>query len=188
MDRGEELARVASGEVRTAYRAGKEGVSGDEEGVVGKIEAGAAFRVSWGMKDGSAESDDADGEVIAEVGIGRGDLGGSDSEPAGLNVHHLDEGQVELVVEDRGPGESFELLGSSDVVDVGMSDDDLAEGELVSGKGGYDTRDVVAGIYDDGFARGFVTEDRAVAAEWANDEDFVDHEVILEGFGRLRGK
>jgi hypothetical protein len=69
----------------------------------------------------------------------------------------------------------FEAVRSGDVVDVGVGDDDLFDGELVLLKDGEDAGDVVAGVYDDGFAGGFVTEDGAVALEWAYDEDFVDH-------------
>ena len=63
------------------------------------------------------------------------------------------------------------------MVDVGVGDDDLLEGELVAGKGGDDAGDVVAGIDDDRLVGGFVSEDGAVALERADYEDFVDHGV-----------
>jgi hypothetical protein len=40
-----------------------------------------------------------------------------------------------------------------------------------------DAGDVVAGVDDDGLAGGLVAEDGAVAAEWADDEDLVDHDA-----------
>ena len=39
--------------------------------------------------------------------------------------------------------------------------------------------DVVAGVYDDGFAGGFVAEDGAVAADWADRKGLADHGVFL---------
>ncbi len=175
----EELFCVAAGEVGAAYGAGEEGVAGDQEFLVGEVEAGAALGVAGGVEDGGGEAGDRDGLVVGEVGVGWGDLGGGDAEPAGLEVHHLDQGQVELVVEDGGSGEALELLGSGDVVDVGVGDYDLLEGELVAGEGGDDAGDVVAGIDDDGLVGGFVAEDGAVALERAYYEDFVDHGIIL---------
>ncbi len=36
-------------------------------------------------------------------------------------------------------------------------------------------RDVVTRINDHGFVRGFIANDRAIALQWANGEDFVNH-------------
>jgi hypothetical protein len=92
-----------------------------------------------------------------------------------LNVHHFDQGQVVLVVEDGGAGELFEAVGAADVVDVGVGDNDLLDSEVVFGEEGEDARDVVSWIYDDGFAGGLVTEDGAVALEGADGDGFEDH-------------
>ena len=61
------------------------------------------------------------------------------------------------------------------MVDVGVGDDDLLDGELVLCEQGNDAGDVVAGIDDEGLAGGFVAEDGAVALEHADGKDFVDH-------------
>ena len=66
-----------------------------------------------------------------ESGVGRCDLGGRDAEPAGLDVHHFDQREIVLVVEDGRSGEMLEALRSGDVVDVGVGDDDLLDGEAV---------------------------------------------------------
>jgi hypothetical protein len=178
----DELLGVSSGQVGAAYGACEEGVPGDEEFVVGDPETGAALGVAGGVKDGGGEAGDADGVIVSEVGVRRGDLGGCDAEPTGLEVHHLDQREVELVVEDGGSGEALELLGSGDVIDVGVGDDDLLEGELVASEGSDDAGDVVAGVDDDGLVRDFVAEDGAVALEGAYYEDFVDHEVYSTGW------
>ena len=54
------------------------------------------------------------------------------------------------------------------MVDVGVGDDDLLDGEMVPGERRRGCGDVVAGVDDDGFARGFVAEDGAVALEQAD--------------------
>lgn len=112
---------------------------------------------------------------------------GWECQPTGLNVHHFDEGKVELVVEDGCAGDLLEAEGSGDVVDVGMGDDDLFDGELVLRQEGYDAGYVVAWVDDDGLAGGLVSEDGAVALEEADGEDFVDH-LTLKTNGLDSGK
>jgi hypothetical protein len=71
---------------------------------------------------------------------------------------------------------------------VGMSDEDLLDGKVVLLQEGNDAGDVVTGIDDDGFARGFVAEDGAVALEKTYGEDFVDHPLRLtagRGYARI---
>jgi hypothetical protein len=72
----------------------------------------------------------------------------------------------------------FEAVGSGDVVDVGVGDEDLFDGEGVLVEKSENARDVVAGVDDDGFACDFVTEDRAVALEGADGEGFEDHGLL----------
>lgn len=151
VDGAEEGAGIAAGEVGAAYGAGEEGVSGQEERGGGEVEADAAFGVAGGGEDGGVDALDADGEVVGEVCVGWGDFGWGDAEPVGLGVHHGYEREIALVVEDGGTGDALEGLGSGDVVDVGVGDDDLLEGEGVAGERGEDAGDLVAGVYDDGF-------------------------------------
>ena len=66
-------------------------------------------------------------------------------------------------------------MGSGDVVDVGVGDDDLLYGEVVAVEDGLDAGDVVTGVDNYGFAGGLVTEDGAVALEEADGQDFMDH-------------
>ena len=67
MDGGYELAGVASGQVRAAYGSGEEGISGEQEGLVGKIETAAARGVAGGVQDGAGESRDRDVLAVLEV-------------------------------------------------------------------------------------------------------------------------
>ena len=66
---------VASGEVGSAYGAGEEGVSGEEEGLVGEVEADAALGVAGGVEDGAGEAGDGDGVAVVEVVVGGGRWG-----------------------------------------------------------------------------------------------------------------
>ncbi len=80
-----------------------------------------------------------------------------------------------MVHEDGCSGDLLEAVGSGDVVDVGVGDDDLLDGEVVFGQEGQDAGDVVAGIDDDGLTGALVAENGTVALEGSNGEDFVDH-------------
>ena len=83
MDGVEELAGVAAGEVGTAYGAGEESVSGQEEGLVWKVETDGAFGVAGGVEDDAGEAPltafraDSDGDEFAvfEGVVGVGDDG-----------------------------------------------------------------------------------------------------------------
>jgi len=151
--------------------------------VVREVEADGAFGVSWGVEDGAGEppstalraGSDRDELAVVEGVIGIGDDGRGDAEPAGLNVHHFDLGKIVLVVEDGSAGELFEAMGAGDVIDVGVGDDDLLDGQGVLGEQGEDAGYVVAWVDDDGFAGGLVAEDGAVALEGAYGDGFEDH-------------
>jgi len=152
------------------------------------VETDAAFGVAGGVEDGAGEAGDGDEFAIFEGVVRGGDGGGGDAEPAGLNVHHFDQREIVLVVEDGSAGELLELVSSGDVVDVGVSDEDLADGELMRSEPGENLRNVVAGIDDDGLARGFVAEDGAVAAQQTNRECFTNHGYLSPYFAaKMKG-
>jgi len=65
------------------------------------------------------------------------------------------------------------------VVDVGVSDNDLFDLEVVLADEREQIFDVVAGIDDHGFARRLVADDGAVALQRADGENFVDHGSIV---------
>jgi len=139
-------------------------------GVTGSIEDGCGEAASVALRGGS----DSDEAAIGGTVVGGGDIGGGDTEPTCLRVHDPDEREVELVVEDGRAGEGFEALCPGDVVDVRVGDDDLLDGEVMLLQDGDDAGDLFAGIDDDGFAGGLVSEDGAVALQEADDKDFVD--------------
>lgn len=115
-----------------------------------------------------------------EAGIGRGNFRSGNPQPTCLKIHHLDQWQVVLVVENRRAGKALEALRSGDMIDVRMGDDDLFYGELVLIEEPDDAGDVIAGIDYDGLAGGFIAKDRAVALERTDGEYFVDHGLRLK--------
>ncbi len=137
------------------------------------------------VQDGSAQPRDGEGLTVGEGSVRRRDLRRGDSEPGSLNVHHLYQGKVVLVVEDGGAGEALEVLGPRNVVDVGVGDNDVLHGESVSLEDGLDGWNVVAGIDDDSLARGFVAKDGAVALEQADGKYLVNHVLKITGWGVL---
>jgi hypothetical protein len=65
------------------------------------------------------------------------------------------------------------------MVDMGMSDDDLAQGEAMLLQPGEDLGDVVPGIDDQGFVRDFVPQDGAIAMERTDGKALKDHRSIV---------
>ena len=142
------------------------------------METDAAFSVTGGMDDGAGEAGDGDELAILEGVVRGGDGGGGDAEPASLNIHHFDQREIVLVVEDGGAGELLEAMGPGDVVYVGVGDNDFFDGEAVGGEDGHDARNVVAWVNYDGFVGVLVSKDGAVALQRTDGEDFVDHKVL----------
>ena len=174
-DRADEGGAVAAGQVGTADRAGKEGVAGEEQILGGQMQADAALGVAGCVEDVTAQARNGDDAAVFEGVVGRVDVGGGHAEPTGLHVHHLDQGKIAGIVEDGRAGQLFQAGGAGDVVDVGVGNEDLLDGEAVLLEEGDNAGDVVAGINDDGFAGVFIAQDRAVALQHADGEDLVDH-------------
>jgi hypothetical protein len=69
-----------------------------------------------------------------------------------LVVHHLEQGKIVLIQENGGAGEALELEGPSDVIYVGMRDENLAEFEAEVGESFVNAADLVSGIDHDRLA------------------------------------
>jgi hypothetical protein len=65
------------------------------------------------------------------------------------------------------------------MVDMSMSDNDLAQGQTVLPQPGEDFRDVISGINDHGFVRNLVAQDGAIAVQRTNGKGLKDHSLIL---------
>ena len=169
----------AAGKIGAADGAGKKCVAGDQFALRRKIKADAAFGVA-GSRD-HLGFDRAGGQLVAgaDAAIDFDFAGRAHTDPGGLCIEHLQQGVVILVEQDGCVGGGAQLHGSADVVDVGVSDDNLLDLEIVLADEGEDVVNVIAGIDDHGFVSGFVADDGAVALQRADGEDFVNHWMIV---------
>ena len=70
----------------------------------GEIEADAAFGVARGVDDRAGDASYGDELAVFESVVGGGYGGGGDAKPTSLNVHHFDQREVVLVIEDWRSG------------------------------------------------------------------------------------
>ncbi len=177
--RAQDLLHGAAGEISAADGSSEESVAGDQLFLGREIEADAAFGVTGRVQD------------LCGVCTGRDRLPGSDAlidfnlagcwhaDPVSLRIEHVQQSVVILIEQNGGASSGAELHGSANVVDVGVSDHDLLHRQVVFADCFENVVDVVARIDHHRLARGLVADDRAVALQRADREDFVDHPFIL---------
>ncbi len=144
-----------------------------------EVKADAARRMSWRMQHLGRQGREADRQAIVCACIRGCYLGRGNTEPARLHLHHAQQTQVLLVEKHRCPSGLSEQGRAAYVVDMGMSDDDLAQGEAMLLQPGEDFGDVVPGIDNQGFVRDFVSEDGAIATERTDGKALKDHRSIV---------
>jgi len=103
------------------------------------------------------------------------------ADPGCLVVHHLEQGKIVLIQEDGGTREAFELQGPSDMIYVGVRDENLAEFEAEFRESSVDAADLVSGIDHDRLAGSFIAKKSAVALQRSDRERLEDHAPILKG-------
>jgi len=74
------------------------------------------------------------------------------------------------------------------VVDMRVGDEDLFDLEAELGQAALNAGDLVAGIDHDGFARGFIAKQGAVALQRADREGLEDHVFHGTRVGRVRAQ
>jgi len=109
------------------------------------------------------------------------DGGDFEVEHGGLGSNYFDQRNIFLAVDDGCAGDLLEGERAGDVVDMGVSYEDLADSQLMFVEESEDTRDVVAGVNDDGFSRDFIAEDSAVALQETDGEGFAEHIGVILG-------
>ena len=188
MQRLHDLLRGSSGQVCAADGAGEQGISSDEFFFGLEIKTDAAFGVAGSVQNLRGVRSGRNGFSCAHAAIDFYFSWGRDADPRGLHVEHLQQSVIVLIEQDGRAGSGAQLHRSADVVDVGVRDDDLFDLQIMFADEREHVVDVVAGIDDHRFARGFVADDRAVALQRAYGEDFVDHRFVDHGFiVRVRG-
>ncbi len=127
------------------------------------------------VKNLGGDAVDADCLAVGQVAVRRGDDRRLDAEPGGLHVHHGDQREVALIVEDGRTGELLEALRPGDVVDVGVRDENPLDAQGVLRQSGEDAWNVIPGVDDDGVMRDFVAQDGAVTLQRADWKGLADH-------------
>lgn len=178
----DDLFEAAAGKVCAADAAGKESVASEDHLKRRKVEANGSLSVTRSVDNLGWVVGEADSQAIGEGLVGRSGFWSGDAKPGCLLVHHLEQRQVVFVEVDGGAGKALEPESAANVVDVGVCDEDLGEFEAVIGEALMNAGDLIAGINDDGFARGFVGEDGAVALQRADGESLENHVLILVSY------
>ena len=97
------------------------------------------------------------------------------SQPGRLHVQTVVELLILSVHVNRRAGGGFELGRASDMVDVRVRDHDGLHSQPVAAQHGENVVDLVTWVDDDGFAGGFLAENRAVALEHSYGQNLVNH-------------
>jgi len=180
LDGVEDLVGVATGEVGSADAASKKGVAGENHLEWLEVKTDGTLGVAGGVNDFGWVVGETDEAAVGERFVRWRSFGSRNADPRGLFGHDPKLGKIGFVEEDGSAGEGFELERSADVVDVGVSDEDLLEGEAVGLEAAVDAGDFVAGVNDDGFASLFVGKNGAIALQRADGEGLEDHGFIVE--------
>jgi hypothetical protein len=179
MQRAQNLPPIATRQIGTSDRSGKERISRQKKIGPGEMEADAAGGVPRGVDHLCRNARQAYLETVVGGAIWWANLRLGNSQPRGLGVHHGEQLQIVLIEKDGRPGKAPELSSSSDMVDVAMSDDDLLKCQLMLGESRQNLRNIVSGIDHNGFVRDLVSQDRAIALQRADREGFADHASIV---------
>ena len=186
LDGVDDLAAIPAGKVGAANAIREESVSGYEQVERREMQAYAALGVAWSVNHLGWIVYEANLERVVEACVGGFGLWRFDSQPASLNIHHLEQRQVILIEQNRRSDEAFQLECSADVVDVRVSNEYLFELEIEIREPAMNAADVVARIDDDRLASGWIAENCAVALERADREGLDDgrggHEPSLNAW------
>src|ERR1035438_5811903 len=169
----------AAGQIGATNGTREECVAGDQLIFRGEIEADAAFGVSGSVQDTGGEGAGGDGFSGGNAAVDLNFSRRAHADPGGLGVEHFQQGIVVLVEQDGGAGGGAKLHGSANMVDVSVGDDDLVDLQVALADECKNILNIVAEIDDHGPGGGLVADDRAVALQRADGEDFVDHGDIV---------
>lgn len=179
MQRLQDLLHGTSGQVGAADRAGEKRVARDEFLLGREVEADAALGMSGRVQDAGGERSGSDGFSGAEAVIDFNVAGRGHADPSGLDIQHFQKIVIVLIEQDGSASGGAKLHRSADVVDVGVSNDDLLDQQVMLAQEAENILNVVAGIDDHGFPSGLVADDGAVTLQRADGNDFVDHGNIV---------
>ncbi len=180
MNGAKELFRVTTGQVRTTNGTGKERVPRKQQFFLRKIETAAPLRMSRRMECDSLDSVNRNRLSIGQSNVRGEHLWRRDAQPRCLYIHHLHEWKVVLVVQNRSACTSLQLLGSGNVVDMGMRNNNLLHRQAMPSKHRHNRRNIVSGIDNNRLTRRLVAQNGAVALEQPDRKNLVDHALRVQ--------
>jgi hypothetical protein len=133
------------------------------------------------MNDLSWVAVKANGLAIHQALIRERNFRCRNADPGCLLVHHLEQGKIVLIQKNGGTREALELQGPSDMIYVGVRDENLAEFEAEVAQPAVNPADLVSGIDHDRLAGSFIAKKSAVALQRSDRERLEDHAPILKG-------
>lgn len=175
-DGAQELGVVAAGQIGAADGALEECVAGNDAVGFGNVEADASGGMAGGFE--GTECVAAEGEDIAfgEWAFDGGEFDGWQAEEGGLVADGLVEGEFAGVHVDLDAEGGFGLGQGTNVVQVGVGDENGLDADVELVDGGKNDARFIAGIDEEGFAGVLVGQDAAILLEVKTHRDnLVNH-------------
>ena len=176
VQRLDDLLEGSAGKVGAADAAREQRVSGNQLVLGWKIKANAAFGVSRRVQNIRFQASSRQRIRVAGALVNLYGPGRSDANPSGLNVHHLEQRLVVLIQKNGRSGRGPQLHRSTNMVDMRVGDNNLLDFEIVFANQRQYVFDIIAGINDHPFARSLIADDRAIALQRADGDDFMNHD------------
>lgn len=170
-DRGFQLCAISAGQVTAANRALEQGVAGDQEFILFKMETAATGRVPGSMYTGTA-CFKALAVCQFELRLGQGRV--RQAPHLALLLGAVPEKAVRRMKPDWSAGLLVDVTGRHDVVQVRMRLDDAGNNETQGGSDGKNARAVSAGVKYPAGARVAITEEGAITLQRTNRNGFSD--------------
>lgn len=163
LDRLDEEFVIAAREIGAPNGAAKESITGDDFALLGQVKADAAGRMAGGEKDAHLVAQAIEGLAGGEAPVNGEGFGLRDAGPLGLHGEEVVGGLVLGVHGDGGTEMALQLGDGTDVVNVGVGEQDLFDVEAGIFQERQDFGKLVARIDDDGAA--VAAQNGAIALE-----------------------
>jgi tRNA-modifying protein YgfZ len=137
-------------------------------------EADASRRVAGGVQNLGRVTAPAQRVAFLHEILDIHDGGSGHAEPLRLHIEMAVEFQIVLMNQDRRACGAMQRGEAADVVNMRVRADDRANFQIMAAESFEDALGLVARVHNDGFARYRIAENRAVAFQQADGNDFVD--------------
>ena len=175
----QDLPTIAPGKIGSPDRSGKESVAGEQQVLLREEETDAAWSVPGVCNTSAGREARPTAKPSSALASGGATSGvGTPSQPACISIM-LSRPRSCWFINTGAPVSFLQQGRSADMVDMRMSDDNLAQGQAMLLQPGENLRNVVSGVDDDGFVRDLVAQDGAIAVQRTDGKGLKDHCLIL---------